>query len=221
LVEQTGTFIDTPSACGSGRYVVFTSAIGKGNRVLNIWRTDISGGNLKQLSDGKVDQTPICSPDGRWVLYQDVVNGGRLMSVPIDGGKPEKISDELAAQGYDISPDSKTIVFPDFGGLGENVEKLTLLSVDSHQILKSLNFEHPRSGPIRFTRDAKAVVYPFRHGGVDDLWMQSLDGSPGKQITDFKSEHIVDFHWSFDGSKLGVTRGHTDSDVVLIRDSQP
>ncbi len=48
-----------------------------------------------------------------------------------------------------------------------------------------------------------------------------LDGSPGKQITDFKSEHINDFHWSFDGSKLGVIRGHTDSDVVLIRDMQP
>jgi hypothetical protein len=65
------------------------------------------------------------------------------------------------------------------------------------------------------------VVYPFRHGGVDDLWSQSLDGSPGKQITDFKSEHINDFHWSFDGSKLGVIRGHIDSDVVLIRDMQP
>jgi serine/threonine protein kinase len=221
LVEQTGTFIDTPSACAGGRYVVFTSAIGKGNRALNIWRTDASGGNLKQLSDGKVDQTPVCSPDGRWVLYQDVVNGGRLMSVAIDGGKPEKISDELAAQGYDISPDSKIIVFADFGGLGENVEKLTLLSVDSHQILKSLGFERPRSGPIRFTRHGMAVVYPYRHGGVDDLWMQSLEGSPGKQMTDFKSEHIVDFHWSFDGSKLAVTRGHTDSDVVLIRDSQP
>jgi serine/threonine protein kinase len=221
LVEQAGIFTDTPSACANGRYVVFTSAISKGNKVLNIWRTDTSGGNLKQLSDGKVDQTPVCSPDGRWVLYQDVVNGGRLMKVPIDGGKPEKISDELAAQGYDISPDSRTIVFADFGHLGEHVEKLTLLSVDSNQILKALDFNHPRSGPIRFSRDAKAVVYPFRHGGVDDLWLQPLDGSPGKQITDFKSEHIVDFHWSVDGSKVGVIRGHTDSDVVLIRDSQP
>ena len=30
-----------------------------------------------------------------------------------------------------------------------------------------------------------------------------------------------DFHWSFDGSKMAVIRGHTDSDVVLIRDMQP
>jgi serine/threonine protein kinase/sugar lactone lactonase YvrE len=221
LFAQAGARGDTPSACADGRYVVFSAVFSQGNKALNIWRIDGSGGNLKQLSDGKVDQNPVCSPDGHWVLYQDSVNGGRLMKVPIDGGKSEQISDELAAGGFDISPDSKIIAFAAFGHLGEHIETLTLLSTDSNQILKSLPFEHPRSGPIRFSRDAKAVVYPYRHAGVDDLWWQPLDGPPGKQITDFKSEHILDFHWSFDGSKVGVIRGHTDSDVVLIRDVQP
>ena len=54
----------------------------------------------------------------------------------------------------------------------------------------------------------------------ENLWLQPLDGSPGKQITDFKSERITEVHWSFDGSKLGLVRGHTDSDVVLMRDAQ-
>jgi serine/threonine protein kinase len=220
LAENAGIIISGPSACPDGRYVVFTSAIGKGNRVLNVWRADASGGNLKQLSNGKVDQSPICSADGRWVIYGDAVNGNQLMKVPIDGGKAEKISDQLAAV-FDLSPDSKTIAVAAYGHLGEHVETLALISVDSNQILKTLAFERPRSGPIRFSPDGKSIVYSFRHGGVDDLWSQSLDGAPGKQITDFKSEHINDFHWSFDGSKLGVIRGHTDSDVVLIRDAQP
>jgi serine/threonine protein kinase/sugar lactone lactonase YvrE len=220
LVSPAGALADNPSACADGHYMVFSTIFDKGNRTLNIWRTDASGGNLKQLSDGKVDQSPVCSPDGHWVLYQDAVNGGRLMKVAIDGGKSEQISDELAAGGFDISPDSKTIAFAAFGHLGEHIETLTLLSVDSNQILKTLAFEHPRSGPIRFSHDGKAVVYPFRHAGVDDLWLQPLDASTGKQITDFKSNHIIDFRWSIDGSKLGVIRGHTDSDVVLIRDSQ-
>jgi Tol biopolymer transport system component len=189
--------------------------------VLNIWRMDASGVNFKQLSDGKIDGFPVCSPDGRWVLYEDGASGGHLMKVPIDGGTPERISDELAANGFDISPDSKTIAFAAFGHLGEHVESLTLLSADSNQVLKTLEFERPRSGPIRFSHDGKAVVYTFRHGGVDDLWLQPLDGSAGTQLTDFKSEHIIDFHWSFDGTKLGLVRGHTDSDVVLIRDLQP
>jgi serine/threonine protein kinase len=215
------TWSNAPSACADGRYVVFTSGITQGNEVLNIWRMDASGGNFKQLSDGKIDGFPVCSPDGRWVLYEDGASGGHLMKVPIDGGKAERISDELAANGFDISPDSKTIAFAAFGHLSEHVEMLTLLSVGSKEVFKSVAFERPRSGPIRFSRDAKAVVYPFRHGGVDDLWVQPLDGSAGRQITDFKSEHIIDFHWSFDGTKLGLVRGHTDSDVVLIRDLQP
>jgi len=219
LVAQAGARADTPSACADGRFVLFSSIFSKGNKALNIWRTDSSGGELKQLTNGKVDVNPVCSPDGRWAFYQDEVNGGRLMKVSIDGGKSEQISDELIA-GFDISPDSKTIALAAFAHLDDHVERLMLLSVDSDQILKTLVFEHPRSGLIHFSRDGKAVVYPFRHGGVDDLWWQPLDGSPGKQITDFKSDRILDFHWSFDGSKLGVIRGHTDSDVVLIRDSQ-
>jgi eukaryotic-like serine/threonine-protein kinase len=220
LGAHQGAFTDQPSACGDGRYVVFSSAFSKGSKVLNIWRVDASGGSPKQLSTGKVDQSPVCSPDGQWVLYQDSVHGNGLMKVPIDGGTPERLSDELVAE-FDVSPDSRTVAFATFGHIGEHVESLELLALDSKQILKKLVFERSRSGHIRFSRDGKAVIYPFRHGGVDDLWAQSLDGSPGKQITDFKSEHIADFHWSFDGSQLGVVRGHTDSDVVLIRDAQP
>jgi hypothetical protein len=50
------------------------------------------------------------------------------------------------------------------------------------------------------------------------LWLQPLDGAKGKQITNFTSEHIFDFHWSVDGKQLALVRGHTDADVVLIRD---
>jgi len=56
---------------------------------------------------------------------------------------------------------------------------------------------------------------------ADNLWSQPLDGSPGKQITNFKSEQITDFHWSFDGSKLGMVRCHADSDVVLLQEPKP
>ena len=101
-------------------------------------------------------------------------------------------------------------------------EKIVLLDLATGQSRKMLNFERQRMGFfIRFSRDGKSVVYPFRQNGTDNLWQQTLDGSPGKQITNFKSEQINDFHWSFDGSKLGMVRGHTDSDVVLLQESKP
>jgi len=47
-----------------------------------------------------------------------------------------------------------------------------------------------------------------------------LDGSPGKQLTNFKTEFIRDFDYSYDGKQLAIIRIHRESDVVLIRDSE-
>jgi eukaryotic-like serine/threonine-protein kinase len=209
---------DKPSACPDGRFIVFTNVFSKGNRVLNIWRMDAAGGNLKQLSNGKVDQYPVCSSSG-WVLYQDSGNGNQVMKVPVEGGQAVRVSDELSAD-FDVSPDGKTAAIATFGHLAEHIEKLTLVDIESSKVVKTLDFQHPRSGHIRFSPDGKAIVYSVRTAGVDNLWSQPIDGSPGKQITDFSAEHIVDFRWSFDGKQLGLIRGHTDSDVVLIRDLQ-
>ena len=211
-----------PSACGNGRYVVFSLGGHGGGINLNIWRMDAGGGNLKQLSDGTRDDFSVCSPDGKWVYYTDLANGAKLNRVPLDGGMPERLS-ELPAYRYDLAADGKRIAFETFGSSGSAKMQLALLPVDSPQntILVDLQGPVPTNGMFRFTPDGKAVVYPVRAQDTDNLWLHPLDGSPGKQITNFKSEHIWDFHWSFDGSKLGLIRGHTDSDVVLLQDSKP
>jgi Tol biopolymer transport system component len=97
---------------------------------------------------------------------------------------------------------------------------LALVSVDSPQNTKLAPLQRAPDGPTRFTHDGKAVLYPFRDKLADNLWLQPLDGSPGKQLTNFKSEMIGDFGWSFDGSKLALLRGHTQSDVALLRASE-
>ena len=79
--------------------------------------------------------------------------------------------------------------------------------------------ERISSGGLSFTPDGKAVAYPIRENGVDNLWVQPLSGgSAGRQITSFNSERILTFRWSPDGKSLAILRSHTDSDVVLIRD---
>ncbi len=209
-----------PSACANGRYVVSSIGLHGGVRTVTIWRMDAGGGNLKQLSDGKMDQFAICSPDEKWVYYSDLANGAKLTRVPLEGGKPERIS-ELPAYGFDISPDGKLAAFSTVGSPSNPKQQLALVSVDSPQNTKLLDPQRPVQWTVRFTPDGKAVVYPFPDQDADNLWLQPLDGSPGKQITDFKSEHIMELHWSFDGSKLGLIRGHTDSDVVLLQESKP
>jgi hypothetical protein len=51
------------------------------------------------------------------------------------------------------------------------------------------------------------------------LWIQPLDGSPGRQITNFKSDVISSFRFSPDGKTLGVLHAQIESDVVLLRDA--
>jgi serine/threonine protein kinase len=211
-----------PSSCANGRYVVLTIGGHGGAKTATIWRMETGGGNLKQLSDGKNDQFAVCSPDGKWVYYTDYANGAKLTKVPLDGGKPERLSELPASNPFDISPDGKLAAFATLLASSPK-RQLALLPVDSPQNTKLVDLQRavPFLGAVRFSHDGKAVVYPFLDQDADNLWLQPLDGSPGKQITNFKSERIRDFHWSFDGKQLGLIRGHTDSDVVLLQESKP
>jgi Tol biopolymer transport system component len=205
-----------PWACGDDGSVVFMRFQ---SGVQNIWRMDSTGSNFKQITKGKLDTYPICSQDGKWLFFLQQSGERILAKVPADGGSPQVISDLPISGTFDVSPDGKIAAFPTLQHSGEHKEMLAVVDTDAGKVLKMVEFERQRFGLVHFSRDGKAVIYPVRNGGVDNLWLQPLDGSKGKQITDFTSEHIFDFHWSIDGKQLALVRGHTDADVVLIRDS--
>ena len=208
-----------PWECADGRYLIFLLGLRSGKGTENVWRADASGGNLKQLTQGKQDNFPVCAPDSRSVFYID--GNGIVMQVPIDGGESRKVSDTPAAGFFDVSPDGHTLAFGIIDHAAGHAEKIALVATDTGSTSKLVDFQRPRvTNLIRFSRDGKSLIYAIRENGVDNLWQQPLDGSAGKALTSFKSEHIWDFHWSPDGSRLAMVRGHTDSDVVLMRDSQ-
>jgi Tol biopolymer transport system component len=121
---------------------------------------------------------------------------------------------------FDLSPDGRTLAFATVDHNAGHQERLVLVSTNTGQATSKLEFQRPRMGLLHFSRDGKSILYPVRENNADNLWQQPLNGSPGTSITSFKSEHIWDYHWSPDGSKLGLVRGHEDSDVVLIRSQQ-
>ena len=206
----------SPSACGAGGRIVFVRFQ---SGVQNIWRMDTAGA-LKQVTNGKLDTNPVCSNDGEWVFFMELGGGQKLAKAPIDGGPSQVLSESPSVGLFDVSPDGKLAAFPTLEHSGEHKEMLALVDTDGGKAAKVVEFERPRFGLLHFSRDGKGVIYPVRQNGVDNLWLQPLDGSKGKQITDFTSEHIFDFHWSFDGKQLALVRGHTDADVVLIRDGR-
>jgi eukaryotic-like serine/threonine-protein kinase len=219
IVTEEGKPSGNPAACTDGLSIVFELVLHGNTGNDNIWRIDSSGTNLKQLTTGPRDHLAVCSPDSRWVYYVEERESGRLMRVSIDGGAPQTVSDLPVSNGiFDLSPDGKLAAFATLEHSGEHKEKLALVTAGSGPA-KLMEFERPRFGLLRFARDGKGVIYPTRDNGVDNLWLQALDGSPGRQLTNFTAEHIYDFHWSFDGKQLAMVRGHTDADVVLIREN--
>jgi WD40 repeat protein len=195
---------------------------------MSIWRVDADGSHPLKLADERYDTFPVCAAGHKWVYYWQGVK--QLARVPLDGSGPsEPIPGSrvpnafLAGRGIGISPDGKTLVYvvgilTPGNALPE--EKIVLLDTATLASQRFLKVDPRISKGVQFTPDGKAVAYPIGENGADNIWIQPLDGAPGRQITHFTSEQIFSFHWSPDGKNLGVLRGHTDSDVVLLQESK-
>ena len=123
-----------------------------------------------------------------------------------------------------LAPDGTLLaIFSVRVAAGRPVKKVALVSLDVGSKPKERLLDpDPRAvGPLEFTPSGNAVVYLVRESGTDNLWLQPLDGSGGRQITNFLADSIVQFQFSPDGKNLCILRAHNDSEVVLLRDSGP
>lgn len=199
-----------------GHYIFFASD--RAGR-FNIWRVDLDGSNLKQLTGGDSDLYPHCTSDSQWVVYQRGEMEQRLWKVPIDGGETVQLT-ETRARRPSVSADGQLIAYH---YLDPDVERsrwrIGVVSSDGGQPLQRFDFP-PTVAPggrfVHWSPDRQSIAYPNSPGGVSDIWLQPLDGSNPRRLTDFKAEQIIAFDWSRDGRSLAVVRNVETSDVVLI-----
>ena len=229
ILGDPAAAILAPSVCGS-RYLVFSWAFHAGSHSANIWRVNADGSNAMKLTDGQNDQVPLCSSDGKWVYYANPISD-EILRVPLDGsGKGEMIPGSMIPQAFissqeiALSPDGRLLAYH-VGVVNQETQsadpKVALLEVDSTARPRLLAVNPQVTGnALAFTADGKAVAYPVRENGVDNIWLQPLDGSPGRKITNFNADQINKILWSPDGKSLGVLRTHSDSDVVLLQEAK-
>ena len=227
LVSDPAADILSVSACS--QYIVFPWAFPGGTNSIGIWLVNADGSGPSKLADGQFEEALVCSPHQNWVYYGP--HEKQIWRAPLDGsGKAEPIPGSavphaiLIGRGMGISPDGKTLAYLVEVLTSERqngIEKLALLDLTTLTSPHLVDVNPRISSAAQFTSDGKAVAYGVRENGVDNIWVQPLNGSPGHQITKFDSEQILSFHWSPDGSRLGILRGHTDSDVVLLQESKP
>ena len=228
LLSDPSALTSLPSICAGGRYIVFVWAARGSRYVPNIWRADADGSNPQQLTQGRQNVFPACSPDGKWLYYEDFA-AQRMMRTSIDGGTATSMPASAVANaifaGFAISPDGKTLAYiPSIasGATMTTSQKLVLvdLAANGKSAPRMVDVDPRTTGfPLQFTLDGKAVAYAIEEKGVDNIWVEPLDGSKGHQITNFPSQQIDDFGWSPDGKRLAIARSQSTSDVILLRDT--
>jgi Tol biopolymer transport system component len=215
------------SSCGDGQHFVF--GMGRGKDSSSIWRADLDGSNLTQISTGKIAVHPSCSPDGKFVVYVAVIgNSTHLMRVGVDGGTPTEISKaELFAPA--ISPDGNSLACAYQPEPGKR-PKLAIVGVDGGEIRNVYDLPQEVQGALNgdggqklaWTKDGRAVLYPVNKDGVVSLWAQPV-GAQGSAPAAAKQMMNLgpDFQWgaytlSPDGKQIIYAHGRAVTDAVLI-----
>jgi Tol biopolymer transport system component/DNA-binding winged helix-turn-helix (wHTH) protein len=197
-----------------GRFFIFS---GYKNGSSQLYRCDLDGENLTQLTFG--DSQPVdstISPDGEWIVYASDWSDGkivpaRLYRIPIMGGEPERVGEvECGTPNYSPDGDRLSCV---------RDEKIIVLSVKDGSVIanhKLMSYATVNSG-ARWTPQGRELVYIRTDNKSSNLWVQPLDGQPARPLTDFTYGQIYNYAYSFDGTKLFVSRGLPITDALLIQ----
>lgn len=215
LTSENG--VDThQSVSPDGRYILFSS-----NRAgtFNIWRMESDGNNPVRLTSGGGEKFPQCSPDNQWVMYFSVgsdVNPYSLWKMPIEGGQPVLLAEQ--ANRAAISPDGKYVAYFIRALQSTNRHKILVkpFTGDGPQLTFDLSPDIPLVPEVHWTADSRAILYAAEQQGFSNIWMQPIDGSPARRVTDLKLEGRLIFDLSPDGKHLVIIRRLWTYDLLLL-----
>jgi eukaryotic-like serine/threonine-protein kinase len=203
-----------PAISCDGRYIVFVS---DRSGSPHIWRMNLDGSELQQLTNSSGEFNPSCSPDGRWVVYTSAGAAKRtLWKISIDGGDPEELTEAYSERPV-VSPNGKVIACS-YHEVQNALWKIAVIPFAGGHPIKTFAVSPTVDLPayVYWTANGLALTYVDTRNSVSNIWSQSIDGGPPKQLTDFRSNQIVCFGWSLDGKQLALAVGAVTSDVVLI-----
>jgi Tol biopolymer transport system component/DNA-binding winged helix-turn-helix (wHTH) protein len=215
LTTTTGANFE-PTVSADGRTMVYVSKAA--DAAPHLWKMNLDNGECAQLTDGVSELRPDISPDGRWVVYMSLnKDSPSLWKTSLEGGQsPIQLSNKITSVPR-VSPDGRFIACF-YRAQVDTFSKLAVIPSDGGEPVKVFD-KSPTTiveAGIQWTPDGRALTFIDNRHGVSNIWLQPLDGSPAKQLTNFTSETIFRFAWSPDGKMFIAERGTEIGDIVLI-----
>jgi serine/threonine protein kinase len=200
--------------CGADAVVL--SLLRENHAVLYKYRP--ASGELIQLTHGKDDQYPACTPDGKTVFYQEFEEVNRLLRISTDGGNPVEMATNVLTPPR-VSQDGRTLLYAQGVGEGKNQRnQFVVQSVQGGAPLKVI--PKPESAQdVVWSPDGQGMVFIGASGTGSNLFFQSLNSGTPVQLTHFDTEPMAVYAVAFsaDGKKVAVTRARANnSDVVMF-----
>lgn len=212
-----------PTVSPDGKTIVFIS--NRGNGVPHLWQMNSDGSNQRQLTNGTGEWLPFFSPIEQAVYFMSHSNDKQtLKKISLEGkgnGETVQITKTYTYEPT-ISQDGKLLAYSYWDEFANKFGR-EIISLETGQKIKDIELPLSAIGNsgqvmMRWTGDGRALTYVDNRNGSQNIWVQPLDGSPARQITNFKDDIIFYFDWSKGGKFLAVARGVATSDVVAITD---
>jgi Tol biopolymer transport system component len=188
--------------------------------VSHLYKMDLAGRSVTQLTDGAGEDAPACSKDGKSIVYQGVETDGSfpIYKLPIAGGTPQRLSQRQTAFSPIVSPEGTRVAYISVSKSGAFT--VAVLSIEDGRELAEFPAPPTRDSNARavfhWTPDGNGFAWVDIRSGASNIWVTPLDGSPARQLTHFSSGQIFNFCFSPDGKSIAIARGSTPSDVVLL-----
>jgi eukaryotic-like serine/threonine-protein kinase len=235
ILSDPAAWISDPVSCDNDRWIALNWMVHGEGSTNRIWRANPDGSDAVPLTSGEFGSLWGCSPDGKWLYYSEHITNG-VLRIAAGGGKSEVVPganppNSLTSQAT-LSPDGKTLaVFTQVLNPASKTysNRIVLASLDSG--VRNLDLDPglkvvfrsqgpPDSTGFRFSPGGKSLAFVIDETGQDNIWIQPLDGSKVRKLTNFNDfERLQDFRWSPDGKTLAMLRFSSVSDVILLRDT--
>ena len=196
-----------------GRLICFT--VRKGERQ-DLYLMSADGTGIQPLA-GSLDVRDAVSwsPDGKFIVASvDEGLGGRIYKIPIDGGSPERLVNDVSYNPL-WSPDGHLIVY--YVAPQAAIFPIRAVTPAGKSLKLPDVSSRGEGGRFRFLPGGKSFVVlqgPYR---AQNFYLVNVDSGMRRQLMDFRlGSFLRNFDISPDGKEIVFDRIQENADVVLI-----